>query len=152
MKGELKWLRSLEQQVQDLVREHRDMKYSELSTSLATLRSTVNERLIEVLTVEVSECANLNCPPYMSDYQTTVPCGICSRLTRMTGTKRCDGCWELEGRIKMDPASARKILSAIDGGGGKQRCPEMRHVGQCLLDVHTDDKHKFTVEDYKDAR
>lgn len=69
MTGELEWLRGLEQQVQDLVRAHRDMKYSELSTSLVTLRSTVNERLIEVLRVEGFECDGTNCPPRPHDHK-----------------------------------------------------------------------------------
>lgn len=29
----------------------------------------------------------------------TVPCGTCGRATQMTGTKRCDGCWEVEHRL-----------------------------------------------------
>lgn len=32
----------------------------------------------------------------------------------MTGTKRCDGCWELERRIHRDPGLARKILKEYD--------------------------------------
>jgi len=31
----------------------------------------------------------------------------------MLGTKRCDGCWELEMRIRHAPALARKILEAL---------------------------------------
>ena len=43
----------------------------------------------------------------------TVPCGICGIATRMTGTKRCDRCWELETRIKADPEIARQILESL---------------------------------------
>jgi hypothetical protein len=43
----------------------------------------------------------------------TVPCGVCGKSTTMTGTKRCDRCWELEGRIKRDPELARKILNTL---------------------------------------
>lgn len=45
----------------------------------------------------------------------TVPCVICDDPTRHVGTKRCDRCWELERRIKLDLALARKIIQAIDG-------------------------------------
>jgi hypothetical protein len=44
-----------------------------------------------------------------------VSCGLCGSPTRMTGTKRCDGCWELESRIKGDPALAAKILASHSG-------------------------------------
>ena len=29
----------------------------------------------------------------------TVPCGTCGEPTSMLGTKRCDGCWEVEARL-----------------------------------------------------
>lgn len=43
----------------------------------------------------------------------TVPCGICGKQTKSTGSKRCDRCWELEHRIQADPEIARKILASI---------------------------------------
>lgn len=43
----------------------------------------------------------------------TVPCRICELPTRMKGTKLCDRCWELEGRIHRDPAIAKRILDAL---------------------------------------
>ncbi|MES2347067.1 MAG: hypothetical protein V4641_05790 [Pseudomonadota bacterium] len=43
----------------------------------------------------------------------TCPCGLCGKPTRMLGTKRCDGCWELEKRIHGDPALALRILAAM---------------------------------------
>lgn len=46
-------------------------------------------------------------------YQFTVPCGLCGIKTHMLATERCDGCWELETRIKMNPKLARKILEAM---------------------------------------
>jgi hypothetical protein len=39
-----------------------------------------------------------------------VECQICGRDTPMTGTKRCDRCWELETRIESDPSLAKQIL------------------------------------------
>lgn len=42
-----------------------------------------------------------------------VPCGLCGTPTPMTGTKRCDHCWELEGRIHRSPDLAAQILSAM---------------------------------------
>ena len=46
--------------------------------------------------------------------QPLVPCGLCSKPTHMTGTRRCDGCWELESRIHHNPTLARKILADLD--------------------------------------
>lgn len=45
-----------------------------------------------------------------------VSCGICGKPTRMLGTKRCDGCWELETRIHRDPELARQILDGMSRG------------------------------------
>lgn len=41
----------------------------------------------------------------------TCPCGLCGQLTRFTGTKRCDRCWELERRIHANPEIAARILA-----------------------------------------
>lgn len=38
-------------------------------------------------------------------------CELCGCVTRSTGTKRCDRCWELESRIHSDPILAQKILA-----------------------------------------
>lgn len=38
------------------------------------------------------------------------PCKWCGVKTRMTGTRMCDGCWELDGRIRRDPDLAERIL------------------------------------------
>ena len=35
----------------------------------------------------------------MSDNEETVPCKTCGEATPMTGTKRCNGCWEVENRL-----------------------------------------------------
>ena len=43
----------------------------------------------------------------------TVPCGLCGVPTQMKATRRCDWCWELEGRIRRNPDLARKILRTI---------------------------------------
>jgi hypothetical protein len=43
----------------------------------------------------------------------TCPCGLCGKPTRMTGTKRCDGCWELEMRVNANPVLARRILADL---------------------------------------
>ena len=40
----------------------------------------------------------------------TVPCEICKTPTQMTGTKRCDRCWELESRMHRDPSITAMIL------------------------------------------
>ena len=44
----------------------------------------------------------------------TVPCGLCGKPTPMTGTKRCDFCWEMEGRIRREPDLARKVLAQLE--------------------------------------
>ncbi len=49
----------------------------------------------------------------MTSPEETVPCGLCGRPTPMTGTRRCDWCWELEKRVKMDLELARKVLDSI---------------------------------------
>lgn len=43
----------------------------------------------------------------------TCPCGLCGTPTKLTGTQRCDNCWEMEGRIQRNPEIARKILAAM---------------------------------------
>jgi hypothetical protein len=48
-----------------------------------------------------------------------IPCELCSTPTSMTGTKRCDRCWELEGRIMRDPELAAKILGSQCGPNGE---------------------------------
>jgi len=50
----------------------------------------------------------------LQDSRPRVPCGICGTPTPMTGTKRCNRCWELESRIKGDPDLARKILDQLN--------------------------------------
>jgi hypothetical protein len=46
-----------------------------------------------------------------------VPCELCGTPTRATSTKRCDGCWELETRIKRNPKLAARILAAHSESG-----------------------------------
>ena len=41
------------------------------------------------------------------------PCELCGDRTSMTGTKRCDRCWELETRIQSAPELARRILDEL---------------------------------------
>lgn len=43
----------------------------------------------------------------------TVSCELCGSPTDMTGTKRCNRCWELEKRIQADPELAQKILKKL---------------------------------------
>ena len=42
-----------------------------------------------------------------------VPCELCETPTRMTGTKRCDSCWELGRRIEAHPEIAAAILAKL---------------------------------------
>ena len=41
-----------------------------------------------------------------------VPCKWCGTPTAMLGTEMCDGCWELDRRIGVNPELARRILAA----------------------------------------
>ncbi len=45
----------------------------------------------------------------------TVPCETCSTPTRMTGTKRCNNCWEVESRMEiyLRSENGRKFLRAL---------------------------------------
>lgn len=46
--------------------------------------------------------------------QETVPCDLCGTPTPMTGTRRCDPCWELERRVEQRPEVAKKLVAAMD--------------------------------------
>lgn len=46
--------------------------------------------------------------------ETTVECKLCGKPTPMLGTKMCDGCWELDRRIRMNPEIAVKIMKEIE--------------------------------------
>ena len=43
----------------------------------------------------------------------TCECRICGKQTPMLGTKLCDRCWELEGRIRRDLPLAEKIIDQL---------------------------------------
>lgn len=49
-------------------------------------------------------------------HNTMVSCAWCNEPTKMTETKCCDNCYELERRIKMDPSIANRILRAVNRG------------------------------------
>lgn len=55
--------------------------------------------------IPVTRCENA--PPVE-----TAPCELCGRTITITDTKLCYRCWELDRRIKADPALAYKILAA----------------------------------------
>lgn len=42
-----------------------------------------------------------------------IECELCGAKTLNLGTRRCDGCWELETRIRMDPDLAERILRRV---------------------------------------
>ena len=42
------------------------------------------------------------------------PCEICGTATTSVGTKRCDACWELDTRIKLDLELAKKIIARLE--------------------------------------
>ncbi len=37
--------------------------------------------------------------PKLSQFTATVPCATCGQKTEMTGTQRCDNCYEVEKRL-----------------------------------------------------
>lgn len=41
----------------------------------------------------------------------TVPCGTCGTPTRMTGTKRCNLCWQVESNLAQYAQSERGRLT-----------------------------------------
>ena len=47
------------------------------------------------------------------DETVVVLCTICSNPTPYTGTKKCNRCWELDSRIRMDPDIAKKIIASL---------------------------------------
>ncbi len=53
----------------------------------------------------------------------TVPCAMCGDPTRMTGTKRCDACWEAERQIDRI-ATVLKLREAM------QRAIRVRVLGE----------------------
>jgi hypothetical protein len=52
--------------------------------------------------------------PFNKRGEEIIKCGLCGWPTTAHGTKRCDRCWELEGRIQRDPELARKVLVAME--------------------------------------
>jgi hypothetical protein len=66
----------------------------------------------------------------LTDDRPTVPCELCNTPTPMLGTKRCDRCWELEGRIHGDPELARRILAKYDASNRPQV------PGDAMKDAH----------------
>ena len=50
----------------------------------------------------------------LRDHDAMRPCRLCKTPTPHSGTKLCNGCWELESRIHGDPALSRKILDALE--------------------------------------
>lgn len=48
----------------------------------------------------------------MVDEPKSCLCGICRKPTRMTGTKRCDACWELESRLRNEK-HAQQVLRHV---------------------------------------
>jgi hypothetical protein len=57
----------------------------------------------------------------------------CGRKTTMAGTKLCDNCWELERRIRADPATAMRILEGTGPGALlARRRGEIEHLRSLL--------------------
>jgi hypothetical protein len=45
----------------------------------------------------------------------TIPCKWCGNPTREVRTMMCDGCWELDHRIRDEPELARRIFEHYHG-------------------------------------
>jgi hypothetical protein len=78
--------------------------------------------------------------------QTTIPCTWCGTPTRMLGTKLCDGCWELEGRVRRDPELATKMLAGITGKTVVLLTPEQLETTKFALRAVMDE-HNHTQQD-----
>lgn len=59
-----------------------------------------------------------------------VTCGLCGEPTASAGTRLCDGCWELDGRVGRDPELAAAVLRATPYGAAI-----MRNASGDLMDV-----------------
>ena len=59
----------------------------------------------------------------------SVPCTICGVHTMMLGTKLCNGCWELNHRIRHQPHLARQILRDIDMEGQVETLGKESSIG-----------------------
>lgn len=62
-----------------------------------------------------------------------VPCGMCGDPTYMTGTKRCDPCWEAErqiSRIVEVPGLRRLMLQDLVKTGAIERTRESKDLPQ----------------------
>ena len=64
-----------------------------------------------------------------------VSCEICGTPTAMTGTKRCDRCWELEKRILREPDLARRILD----GTPRYKADDPLRIALEIQRQHADD-------------
>lgn len=64
----------------------------------------------------------------------------------MTGTQRCDRCWELETRIKADPQLATRILAGIEKLTTAQQIETWRKVLLGELDPSRGRQTKLFIE------
>lgn len=65
-----------------------------------------------------------------------IPCELCGHLTTMLGTKRCDSCWELERRIKIDPKLAYKILAKCDSSPISDQVAIIKEAREALDELY----------------
>ncbi len=57
-----------------------------------------------------------------------IPCKWCGTPTSsMLSTKMCDGCWELETRIKSSPKLARLMLASLEEAQPRAILPIAKH-------------------------
>lgn len=68
--------------------------------------------------------------------QPTVPCEMCETPTPMTGTRRCDPCWELEHRVKRNVGLAELVMRSIpvDPEKFKEAVQKLYEWQHCHLD------------------
>lgn len=55
----------------------------------------------------------MNLKPQWRPVPHAVSCELCGVPTQMTGTRRCDRCWQIERTVERDPELARRILAHL---------------------------------------
>lgn len=81
----------------------------------------------------------------------TVPCETCGTLTTMTGTKRCDGCWEVEHQLAdYLQRGGKKARAFVEGALGRE--PLKLYVWDGVFADYTDGIAFALARSAKEAR
>lgn len=78
----------------------------------------------------------------------TIPCEICGDQTPMLGTKRCDRCWDLESRIKLNPELTAKIIAGLPAYASVEPLSPTEKGGSFAIALHSDGSSTDMNETY----